>query len=673
MADLDELASHYDGIRELVERVENVLYLHPDHHHRAIATRSAGDQNLQERIYRYFRLRLNAASSPRNLVVHFRPWLIPDTAALSSVFVDELTKSIGSLLGSDVEAAMRDYSAVIQRLAPVAGIAAHAAVPGSGNAVRDFLASFGKTDESLETRKTRLEAALRGLRNQKIVVVIDDLDRLNPLEATEMVGLVKSLGNLPNIIYLMSYDRSILCGHLKRVLRIDAEAYLEKIVQYRRSLPILPPERILALLDDCRRELFDGASQELLERAQDASFHVLRQYILTARDAVRCGDWAVRAHRLLKDQTDPVDLLILETLNAKDNALYHWIRRNLDGLCHGELEGKQTIENALSQAGIEVTERRKRALSQLFVMASEEFRRPSNMSKNDRRSKRLRERECADTYFELSEPIMSVGKSALERLFTAEDPKTVLRDMLDQAQSSRHASTIRAELLDTVWETFGEQAITDDWVDALIGEAPALIRARDRLTDDVFSADNLRRLVGTITSSLERLPIKEQTALIDRMIEGSTDLSLVSAVLRRLKLPGSPGGTEADVVTEEQVQGIRKKIAGALNDDTILSSAYPPHIIYLAAELMGQTIVRDHLNSSLGSGKRFARVAETVLTEGNSSEIGQFFTIMNNAEDFVDLRVLIRAAEGFQAEEGDVGMWAKRVLSAENRRRRGED
>ena len=672
-AELEELCVHYEAIRDMTEGSGNIAYLHPDHHHRAIASRSNEDPDLRERIYRYFRLRLNAAAAPRNLIVHFRPWLVPDTAALSSVFLDELAKSVGSLLGTDVEAAMRDYAAVIQRLAPVAGIAAQAVVPGSGDAVRDFFASMGRSDASLESRKVRLETALRSLRDQKIIVVVDDLDRLSPREATEMVGLVKSLGNLPNIVYLMSYDRTVLCKHLRRTLGVEGEAYLEKIVQYRRGLPILSPERILTLLDDCRRELFDKASEELLDRAQDASIHVLRQYILTPRDAVRCGDWALRAHRLLKDQIDPVDLLILETLNAKDASLYSWIRQHLEGLCHGTLEDHPSIEAALKADRIELTERRKRALSQLFEMASQEFSRPSNNSKNDRLSKRLRERDCADTYFELSEPLMSIGKAALERLLASKDPGTALPEMLLQVAHSNYESTMRAELLDTIWEHFGQQPLTAEWVDALTNEAPMLIRVGDRLTDDAFSADNLRRLVGAITSGLERLPESERFLLIDRMVSGSLDLSLMSAVVRRLGLPRAEDDEGETSIARELTIKLRDKLTIALEEDAILSSAYAAHVIFVAAELLGDKVVREYLSSSLMSGRRFAVVAQTVLIEGNSSEYGRFFALMKDADKFVDERSLIEAAEGFQAEGGDIAMWADRVLHAAERRRRGDD
>lgn len=673
-ADLDDLAVHYEAIRELHEQFADVPYLHPDHYHRAIVTRAENDEVMRKRIYRYFRLRMNAHFRPRNLVVHFRPWLVPDTAALSSVFLDELTKSIGPLLGSDVEDAMKNYTAVVKRLAPIAGVAAHAVVPGSGNAIRDFVASLGNTAEAtLESRKLKLEASLRKLRGQKIIVVIDDLDRLSPKEATEMVGLVKSLGNLPNIVYLMSYDPKVLCRHLRGVLRLNAEEYLEKIVQYRRNLPLLPADRLLALLDDCRTELFDSASPELLDRARDANFYVLRQFIRTPRDAVRCGDWAVRAHRILKDQTDPVDLLILEVLNAKDTVLYQWIRHHLSELCSGEMPNRNSLEQALEADGIEVTEERKYALSQLFPAASQEFHRPGNNSSNDRLSKRLRVREYAETYFELSEPATGSGKAELNRLFAGEDPKIVMTPILERSKVSDYGSSIRAELLDTIWEHFSRNPITRAWVGALTDLGPELIVFRDRDTGDIFAPDNLRRLTGAIVSGLSQLNIEEKVNLMKFMLARSEDLSLVASVLRRIgsTREGNQDGEYMDLesVREELVN----KLEVAIANDRVLSSAYPAHVVFLASEILGPHIIREHLNRALRLNRYFPAIAETLLNEGNSSDRGQFYSLMSNMSDFADSDLFIQVARDLLDDTGDEGIWAKRAINALLRNRNGED
>jgi|GEM_PF-4921134 len=673
-ADLDSLAVHYDMIKELHEQFNEVPYLHPDHYHRAIVARAENDEILRQRIYRYFRMRMNAHFRPRNLIVHFRPWLVPDTAALSSVFLDELTKSIGPLLGSDVEDAMKSYTAVIKRLAPVAGVAAQAVVPGSGNAIRDFVASLGNTAEApLEARKLKLEGSLKNLRGRKIVVVIDDLDRLNPKEATELVGLVKSLGNLPNVVYLMSYDPKVLCGHLREILRVNAEEYLEKIIQYRRNLPLLPADQLLAMLDDCRMELFKDPSPELLDRARDANFYVLRQFIKTPRDAVRCADWAVRAHRLLKNKTDPVDLLILEVLNAKDTVLYQWIRHHLSELCSGDMPDDKSLEQVLEADGIKVTEERKYALSQLFPAASQEFHRPGNNSSNDRLNKRLRIREYAETYFELSEPATGSGKAELNRLFGGEDPKIVMTPILARSKASDYGSSIRAELLDTIWEHFSRNPITRAWIGALIDFAPELIASKDRDTGDIFAPDNLRRLTGAIVSGLSQLSTEEKVSLVRFMLARSEDLSLAASVLRRIGSTRA-GNQDSEYLNLQSVHDdLVSKLDLALAGGRVLSSVYPAHVVLLASEILGLDVIREHLNSALQRDQNFPAIAQTLLNEGNSSDRGHFYSLMSNLSDYVDKELFLSVARGHLGYPGDDGVWATRTVDAHLRSRRGED
>lgn len=44
---------------------------------------------------------------------------------------------------------------------------------------------------------------------RRFPVVIDDIDRLSPDEALLIFRLVKSAGRLPNVMYLLVYDRQL--------------------------------------------------------------------------------------------------------------------------------------------------------------------------------------------------------------------------------------------------------------------------------------------------------------------------------------------------------------------------------------------------------------------------------------------------------------------------------
>jgi hypothetical protein len=62
---------------------------------------------------------------------------------------------------------------------------------------------------SLENMLGDLREHLKGI-EAKLLVVVDDLDRLQPDEVRQVLTLVKTFGNLPNVIHLLVYDRNIL-------------------------------------------------------------------------------------------------------------------------------------------------------------------------------------------------------------------------------------------------------------------------------------------------------------------------------------------------------------------------------------------------------------------------------------------------------------------------------
>ena len=84
------------------------------------------------------------------------------------------------------------------------------AIPAVGTfgKVLKGLGSASKTLKGppLSTLKQELDEALAGL-NHRIVVLIDDVDRLEPREAIELLRLVRSVADFRNVVYLQ-YLRS---------------------------------------------------------------------------------------------------------------------------------------------------------------------------------------------------------------------------------------------------------------------------------------------------------------------------------------------------------------------------------------------------------------------------------------------------------------------------------
>lgn len=63
---------------------------------------------------------------------------------------------------------------------------------------------------------------------QKIIIVIDDIDRLSNNEIKLIFQLVNTVAKFPNTIYLLSFDKEIVARALTEVQQYDGEKYLEK-------------------------------------------------------------------------------------------------------------------------------------------------------------------------------------------------------------------------------------------------------------------------------------------------------------------------------------------------------------------------------------------------------------------------------------------------------------
>ncbi len=668
--EMERLTEDYNAIVGFGQPGFDLNYVHPDHYNRAIAERCGNNESDIKKLYRYFRLRMRVKAEPKNLIIHFRPWLIPDTAALSTVFLAELTKSVGGLLGDDVQRALRAYTEIISRLAPLAGVAAQAAVPGVGSLIKDFLVAVGqRKDPTLDERKSALERSLKSLGDKKVVIVVDDLDRLSPKEAAEMIALVKSLGNLPNVVYLLSYDSAVMASHIRKVLDVDGYGYLEKIVQYRRSLPLLAANALVELLRPAIEVLFTEVIQEVIDRYDVAVLLVAKRYILTPRDAVRASSWVAQAHARLRGQTDPVDLLILEILNAKDPELHSWIRRNIDILCNKETQ--ETFKVLLERDLVIMNERRVLALSLLFPDVATEFASPHGRSSAPRSAKRLHIRDFSPAYFELSEPLTSFGKDVIARLFDSDDFVAQFKELLDVAETSPYASALRIDLLDSVRERMQLQDITRGILTALIESAPDLIRSEDRLGSDDFSPDNWRRLSGAIDSGLQDLSPEGREDMLAVALDVSEDISLVADAVRRALEHRPSEKPDKSGLSDHFKNRVLTRIREDALADKFRIAAHLPPILRLWSELDSRSIVRSKLDEMTSSRANFVGIVRMILTVVRSSAEGIFYQLIKEADEFVDIRALEKWAldAGASANPAE-RLWAARFQDAVARDRK---
>ncbi len=287
----------------------------------------------------YWSLLRKIELKPRNIVIRFSPWLIAGSAELASALISDMGRELGERLGGEMREA---FSALLERLSQVVPLAGAAVDVASGGAagglfssafdISDRMAKRMTSGPTLDSVRETLKRKLRALHGCKIVVVIDDLDRLTPEEAVEMVSLVKGLGDLPNVVYVLCCDEVRLSQLLNTHLKLDGREYLEKIIQYPVHLPTLHPADLSGLLDADLSELLPPLESADQARLSHAWFSIIRAYTTTPRDVRRLMNAFSMAIAGLGDHTDPIELLVLETIRLNEPEIYDWVRQNIDEL-----------------------------------------------------------------------------------------------------------------------------------------------------------------------------------------------------------------------------------------------------------------------------------------------------------------------------------------------------
>ena len=99
--------------------------------------------------------------------------------------------------------------------------------------------------------------------SSKIIVIIDDIDRLTNNEIPQIFSLVKSLANFKHFIYILSFDKEIVSKSLNDVNLDDHDKFIDKIIQIPISMPKISESKMDELILKDIGKIYDDKLTEL--------------------------------------------------------------------------------------------------------------------------------------------------------------------------------------------------------------------------------------------------------------------------------------------------------------------------------------------------------------------------------------------------------------------------
>ncbi len=271
------------------------------------------------------------------VVVKFNPWWFSGQEDLARRFFSQLLGVIAKpdVFGNKVAKQLGEFAELVSESSLVEAMSAALTISGVPLPVKDISKAVARVlkAEQRDIAKAKSELSEK-LRKQKrrIVVTIDDIDRLTAEEMRDLFRLVRTVADFPNIVYLMAFDRQVVCDALGQIQgqNIPGEAYLEKIVQAPFELPPPEPASLQHMLFARLDEVFapyggDGFDPNYW---RNMYFEAIFYFIRTPRDVARLVNSLSITFPAVAGEVNQVDFIAIETLRIFCPDVYDTIRNN---------------------------------------------------------------------------------------------------------------------------------------------------------------------------------------------------------------------------------------------------------------------------------------------------------------------------------------------------------
>lgn len=494
------------------------------------------------------------------VIVTFNPWWFSGQENLARAFLGQLQavlptksekfKKLGGLLG--------DFAEGVGGLIDLSGMTG-----GAAGMIGKFIGMVTRRKpKDVPALKSEISKILREA-GKRILVVIDDIDRLTPEETRQLFTVIKALADFPNVVYLLAFDREVAAQAIEQQSGMPGERYLEKIIQVPFELPPIDRVALRAALLKRLDEVLGDTSDGLFDESYwTNTFHDgIDQLIHVPRDVVRFTNTLSVTYPAVRGEVNPVDFIALEALRVFLPGLYYVIRTNQDEFSghsrdsryDGDQKARAAFHEQWAQSLPEQLRRSTSALLERIFPKIGQMGYGAEWLAQWRRSLRACHPDVFSTYFRMSIPPGAVRRSEMLSLLSLAETPAALGSALVQAASVKRpdglskARALLERLMDHVEEDIPDAHIPV-FITVLLDIGDSLVLDSDERGS--FDFGNASRVTRVVYHLLKRVDLTQRHDLLKRAIEQGRAIGvqryLVAALFDKIKKE-SESGEEAFV------------------------------------------------------------------------------------------------------------------------------
>ncbi len=613
-------------------------------------------------------------------IIKFNPWNFSDQNQLIHQFFNELATVLNRKNSAKRQSKLgRTIQKYAQFFEPLSYIPTVSIIGEAAKAVKSVGIATQKAGEAkvkdLNAVKSELNSLLKKL-DTKLIIVIDDIDRLNNTEIRQIFQLIKSLADFPNTIYLLSFDKNVVINALKKVQEGSGNEYLEKVIQVPFEIPQISNSEVERLLFSKLNELIHDIPEEKWDQTYWGNIYHsgLKHFINNIRDVNRYLNSLNFGFYLVKDEVNPIDFIAITAIQVFIPSLYESIKTNKDLFVGNSISYQQTedlrkkerssIESIIGKVEKIQTDILQDFLKRLFPKL-ENVGYSHSFLETWRKEGRICSPEIFDTYFKLFIPKDEIPLKEIKRILsTGNNMKSFSRELLKLNKNGRIIRFLER------MEDYTRDDIPEKNVAPIIA---AIMNIGDRFPegdDSFFATSTQMRILRLFYQLSHRFKKHEERFEIFKYAIEKTTISLHTIVNEigvqcqqhgKYDFKERPDAPEKMTVNQAQLEKLvalaLRKIENWTGTDKLAKHKHLLSILYMWRRWDSPERVNEYINSMIKNDNDLIVFITHFLSKVKSHGLGDYVVRikwqinLDNVADFVKLEEVEKRIRKIQSSK----------------------
>lgn len=487
------------------------------------------------------------------IVVPFNPWLFSGYQDITRRFFDQLKNVLTKI--TNVPKGLKD------KIADIANVISEIPLPYAqvGKAVATAF-----DDQQKEAFELKQEVEYKLAQQQRrILVAIDDIDRLDPADIKQLFRLLKAIPNFTNVVYLLVFDPAIVIKALTDSQEESPETYLNKIVQIAFKLPTPDKTSVRRLLFEKLDSVLIDIPKNLFESTYwgNVYFQGIDHFINNLRDVLRLTNALTATYPVVKGEVNLVDLIAIESLRVFCPMVYDIVRKNQNAFV-GEVDSLDELKSLHNSWLAQLHDLDKEPVKKLLMNIFPKLELVFNdglyeLKQQSRWCKQLR--VCCPEIFSKYFPL-TLSKSELSdneikaNLADASDAKLFGKNLVKLANQIRPDGTTQVRAFLEKLENYTQREILAENIPSIVtgffNVGEQLLRPEDEPTT-IFDFGNEIRISRIISQLLHRLEEPTRFEVLKTAISQGQALSIIESLVATLTLLQDTNNSDTSLPEEE--------------------------------------------------------------------------------------------------------------------------